>query len=121
MTKANDAMRQEAITELRKIFKPGDTLFAIVRSVARSGMSRRMDYYAMQDGELRWITPLMVKAGVPDESWASWRKRRDYEGARIDGCGMDMIFESAYRLGHLLFARVEGERDTGYALKYRSL
>jgi len=96
MTKKPSPEYAEALATLRGIFKPGDTLYAIVRSVARSGMSRRMDYYAMQNGELRWITPLMVKAGVPDESWASWRKRRDYEGARIDGCGMDMIFESAY-------------------------
>lgn len=121
MSKKQNTERAEAITQLRAIFKPGDTLYAIVRSVARSGMSRRMDYYAMQDGELRWITPLMVKAGIPDESWTSWRKRRDYDGARINGCGMDMIFESAYRLGHALFERVENERDSGYALKYRAL
>ena len=127
MTKESD----QALETLRGMFKPGDTLHCIIRSVARSGMSRRMDYYAMIDGEPRWITPLMVRVGVPDQSWASWRKGRDYDGARIDGCGMDMCFESAYRLGRVLFPegfKVDGrgrngdtsghDNDGGYAIKH---
>lgn len=124
----------EAVEQLRKFFKPGDTLYCIIRSVARSGMSRRMDYYAMVDGEMRWITPFMVRAGVPDESWSSWRNHSDYDGARINGCGMDMCFESAYRLGRKLFPegfKVEGrgrngdtsghDKDGGYAIKHKVL
>lgn len=127
----NEREKSEAIEQLRQFFKPGDTLYCIIRSVARSGMSRRMDYFAMVDNELRWITPFMVRAGIPDESWNSWRKRSDYDGARIDGCGMDMCFESAYRLGCALWpkgtpqphGRRNGEPDTagGYAIKHRVL
>mgnify|MGYP003627926464 FL=1 len=126
--------QERSLETLRDLFNPGDTLYCIIRSVARSGMSRRMDYYAMVDGRPRWITPHMVRVGVPDQSWASWRKSRDCDGARIDGCGMDMCFESAYRLGHVLFPKgfkVEGrgrngdtsghDNDGGYAIKHEVL
>ena len=125
----------EALETLRGIFKPGDTLYCIVRSVSRSGMSRRIDYYAKDEsGDLRWVTPHLVRIGVSDQSHASWRKGRDYDGARIDGCGMDMCFESAYRLGRKLWPegfKVEGrgrngdmsghDKDGGYALKHRTI
>lgn len=41
--------KAEAINRLREILKPGDTVFVIVRSVSRSGMSRTMDLYAGPD------------------------------------------------------------------------
>lgn len=131
--------QQESLTILRELLPPGSTVFAIVRSVARSGMSRRIDFYCQQNDplygqDMRWITPHMVRLGVFDESHASWRKQGDHAGARINGCGMDMVFEATYRLGRKLYPEgfpVEGrgrngdtsghDSDGGYALKYRSL
>lgn len=124
-----------ALETLRGIFKPGDTLYCIIRSVARSGMSRCIDYYAKDEsGELRWVTPFLVRLGVSDQSYASWRKGHDSDGARINGCGMDMCFESAYRLGRKLWPegfKVDGrgrngdmsghDKDGGYALKHRTI
>lgn len=120
--------------ELLKLLKPGDTVFAIVRSVARSGMSRRIDFYTRQGDDMRWLTPYMVRLGVMDESHAAWRKHGDYAGAKINGCGMDMCFEAVYHLGRKLWPegfKVEGrgrngdtsghDKDGGYALKYRTL
>ena len=132
--KAAKAEYDEARAQVLAMLKPGDTVYAIVRSVARSGMSRRIDFYVKQGDDMRWLTPFMTRLGVMDESHASWRKRGDYAGALIRGCGMDMCFESVYRLGRKLWPegfKVEGrgrngdtsgfDKDAGYALKYRTL
>lgn len=130
-----DSQYNESLEDMRKLLNPGDTVCCIVRSVSRSGMSRRIDfYYKPGSSDERWLTPHMVRLGVMDESHAAWRKRPDYAGARIDGCGMDMCFESVYRLGRKLWPegfKVEGrgrngdnsghDRDGGYALKHRTI
>lgn len=104
----------DALETLRGLLNPGDTVYAIVRSVARSGMSRRIDFYCRQDGaskdsDLRWLTPFMVRVGVMDQSYSSWAGKGDTAGARIDGCGMDMCFEAVYRLGRKLWPDGFGE------------
>jgi len=129
------AQQAEALETLRSILKPGDTVCCIVRSVARSGMSRKIDFYFKPGtDESRWLTPLMVRIGVMDQGYASWSKTRECDGARIDGCGMDMCFESVYRLGRKLWPEgfaVTGrgrngdtsghDNDGGYALKHHTL
>lgn len=122
MTTNTKAQVADALDTLRGILKPGDTVYAIVRSVARSGMSRRIDFYCLQggagrDSDLRWLTPYMVRVGVMDESHAAWYGRGDISGAKINGCGMDMCFESVYRLGRKLwpegFGEMPGDRGGG--------
>lgn len=133
------ADQAESLKTLAELLPIGATVYCIVRSVARSGMSRKIDFYCKERDEsrgsdVRWITPHMVRLGVMDQSYASYRKSRDSDGARIDGGGMDMCFESVYRLGRVLFpdgfaqdgrgrnGDTSGwDRDGGYALKHRTL
>ena len=83
-----------ALTWLRNAPK-GTPLYGIVRSVAPSGMSRRIDFYAIDPKDSRpiWLTPVFrdvlgLKQGTGDR-----------DGLRVNGCGMDMIFACVYDVG----------------------
>jgi hypothetical protein len=105
MSRYTKTDREEATERLRALLKPGDTVTGIVRTVARSGMSRTIDFYA--GSELgQYLTGYMAKA---------LDLGRTPDGAvRVHGCGMDMIFATVYDLSRTLF-------QDGYALKNRSL
>lgn len=116
------AMREQAITSLLKVLKPGDTVHGIVRSVARSGISRRIDFYKLVDGNALYLTGYIAALQGSD----------DFDGGlRVGGCGMDMIFATVYNLGARLWpkgtdtphGRRNGEPDSdgGYALKSAQL
>jgi hypothetical protein len=116
------AMRYEALTTLREIPKPGDTVHGIVRSVARSGMSRRIDFYKLLDGDKLYLTADIAAIEGTD----------NFDGGLlVSGCGMDMIFATVYNLGAALWpkgtptphGRRNGEPDSdgGYALKSAQL
>lgn len=76
--------------------KPGDTLYTTVTHVARSGMSRSIKVFVMENN-------------VPmDRSWAASRLLGDAldeknGGVKMGGCGMDMGFHLVYSLGRVLF------------------
>lgn len=72
---------------LAESFKDADTVYVIIRSVARSGMSRTMDFYVVRDGRMEWVTPLIQRLGK--FSWA-----KDGQSIRVYGCGMDMAFHA---------------------------
>src|SRR3970040_2731024 len=96
------AERQEAIEELRKTLKPGDTVYTVLRKVSRTGMSRRIDVYKLEDGEPFYLTGLVAKA--IDASFP-----QQGQGLKVDGCGMDMGFEVVYRLGRGLLSQGFGK------------
>ena len=99
-SKGFQARRDYAASELRKILKPGDTVYTLVRHVSASGMSRDISFYvALIDSDkkpyLRNIDCLMGDVcALPDGKSG---------GLRVGGCGMDMCFHSVYTLGHYLF------------------
>ena len=85
--------RQEAISRLKEIVKPGDTVECILRHVSRSGMMRHISLRIPG----RDITFLAAKAMD--------MKIADNGGIKIGGCGMDMGFALVYDLGHTLWPR----------------
>lgn len=93
---SKEQAKQQAIDELRNALKPGDTVYTIVRHVARSGMSRRIDVYKLQDGAPHYLTGLVAKA-------CGFSFPAKGEGLNIGGCGMDMGFAVVYELGMVLF------------------
>ena len=95
-----DAKSVEAIKILRKMLKPGDTVYCVLRKVARSGMSRHIDFYIISKNEPRWITGYVGQAVGTPQSDRDWRTSA---GLRVDGCGMDMGFHVVYSLGRVLF------------------
>ncbi len=92
--------RQEAIQSLLKYVKPGDTVYAILRHVSRSGMMRHISLKVHTPEGMQDITYLASK--VLDDRIA------DDGGIKVGGCGMDMGFHLVYGLSYRLF------RDQGF-------
>lgn len=96
-TKAQKQERENAKDELRAFIKPGDTIYTMVRRVARSGMSRDISLFVMQNGAPRSITHLAAKA-------IGWKVSHGWhDSIKVHGCGMDMCFHTVYTLSRVLF------------------
>src|SRR6185369_5751974 len=86
----------QCIANLRKILKPGDTVYTVLRHVSRSGMMRRIDLYANNpDGGLIYLSG--YAAGALDYP-------RPDNGIKVSGCGMDMGFHLVYNLSRTIFS-----------------
>lgn len=94
-TKGYAARREYACKELRKMIKPGDAVYTILRSVSASGMSRDISVVIVQNGYIRNLDNL-----VGDACGISSAKG---PGLRMGGCGTDMGFSLVYSLGRALF------------------
>lgn len=70
--------------EITFTFTSDNKIYAIVRGIARSGMSRRLSFFMIEDGELINITHVIAQAldyKLDNREWS----------IRVNGCGMDMI------------------------------
>lgn len=106
MSKASEKAQRkaESYAHLRKIIKPGDTVYTVLRHVSRSGMYRRIDLYKMtKDGPI-WLT------GPVGRVLEITEKREG--GLGVSGCGMDMGFHLVHSLGYALFGE-EASKKTG--------
>jgi hypothetical protein len=88
--------RQARCAELRKLLKPGDTVYTALKHVSRSGMYRVIDTYVMKDN-----IPLRISWSVAEVTGFGYDKR--HEGVKASGCGMDMGFEIVYNLSYALY------------------
>ncbi len=96
---------QENLDNLREWVQPGDTIYTVIRSVSRSGMSRRLDVLKFdKDGRKLYLTSNMAKLGIAGMrmSTADWSQSK---GASIPGCGMDMGFHAVDSLCYKLFGK----------------
>ncbi len=85
-----------SLAELRALLPPGSTVTCVLRHVARSGMTRHIDFYLVRDSEARWLSGRISHA-------LGMRQTRD--GALIvNGTGMDMGFHVVYELSCILYA-----------------
>jgi hypothetical protein len=138
--KTNTTDKTKAIEQLREWLKPGDTVYTILESVSRSGMSR----------EIRVVVPRTDETGRVFFLHPNWSVSRAIgvrqgkrDGLVVGGCGMDAGFEVVYHLGRVLWpdgVPCAGERchsndhsngdrsyephthtDGGYALKHEWL
>lgn len=77
-------------------FTSDSKIYAIVRGVAKSGMSRRLSFFMIEDGELINITQVIAQVLDKTLNEHEW-------SFRVSGCGMDMIAHTldcfASRLG----------------------
>jgi hypothetical protein len=118
--KAGKVARQKyCCRELRKLIKPGSTVYTILRNVSASGMSRQIDVIIVKrDG------PRNISNYVAD---ACGYTQHNGGPLKVGGCGMDMGFAVVYGLGAKLWpngtskphSRRNGEPDSdgGYALR----
>ena len=107
MSKASDkaAEKAEAINQIRKYVRPGDTVYGIVREVSRSGMSRTIDLYAVNRKDKD--RPLAYLTGYAAKVLGYTRKDR---GMLVGGCGMDMVFHCIYSLARAIFTNARAPR-----------
>jgi hypothetical protein len=76
----------------------GKEVAACVKSVSKSGMSRRIEIYA--DGYNRIGYYIAV---LGDYSYDS------NKGIRVDGCGMDMIFHTLSNFNYFMAQKITGK------------
>lgn len=113
---AKEMKRAEAILHLRTILPRGSTVYTILRSVSRSGMTRGIDCYMLsienvggqQVAVPNWITSYVGHAIDSPQPENYWRKSL---GLKVGGCGMDMGFHVVNSLSYALY-------DDGYAIKH---
>lgn len=126
MRKFTKQQIEEWRDELRATLKPGDKIYTVLRGVAKSGMSRKIDVYrfTIRNGEIekRWLSPRVAAI-------CGYRFDEKNECLHVEGGGMDMGFEVVYNLGRALwpegFATTKGrngdtsghDADGGYALR----
>ncbi len=76
----------EGLETLRKDIAEGVTIYTILRSVSRSGMSRRLSVIVFIDNEpffLDWSVSRVFDYKLP-------KPFSGVDGIKVDGCGMDM-------------------------------
>jgi hypothetical protein len=129
MTKKQKEEQEQAKEELRKILKPGDTVYCGLKHVSRSGMQREIALYVATaecgprcvicgaeewdlggtcpDGEVHSVEKHAPKAGI---RWitgyaatALGMRRGKRDGIVIGGCGMDMGFALVNSLSYALY------------------
>ena len=117
ISKAETAHRARATREALEVLSDsyhitrGTEIRGVVMSVARSGMSRRIRFFVADEGKVWDVTGYVARAiGEHGENAVN------DDGLRVDGCGMDMVFHTVYRLSSVMF---KGEDRAGYVLRYR--
>ncbi len=101
MAKHTKAEIAEALENCRRHFPQGSTVFTIVRSVSRSGMSRDISIVTIHEGDdcrkyaLHPNYMVSVVLGL--------RLMRD--AVKVNGCGMDMAWWLVDYLSHTLYGR----------------
>ena len=116
------AQRDEAITRLRELLKPGQTVYTILNHRSQSGMSRSIScVIAMKNGEIMKLDRFVALA---------FNDKIDQKngGLIVTGCGMDMGFHVVYNLGRALWPAGtrkgrggKPDNDGGYALNQQWL
>lgn len=91
------AEQAEARKYLKKYLRPGSTVYCVLRSVSGSGMSRRIDFYAMRKNRPQWLSGYI--------GCLLGYSRSDKQGLLVRGCGMDMGFSVVYSLGSALYPK----------------
>lgn len=93
---------------IEKLVPKGSTIYGVVRDVARSGMSRTIDFYTIGT-DSKGAPYLQYLSGYMATVLGYSRAR---QGAlKVKGCGMDMIFHCVNSLSYAMHG-LEGKGDT---------
>jgi hypothetical protein len=98
---------QESLAALRRLCKPGTTVYTVLRHHARSGMFRRISLGVASGKEYRDISWHAAKVlGYPIRSRGGYVQDA---GIGVSGCGMDM----GYHLVTSLSYAIHGHKSRG--------
>ncbi len=107
--KGRELEKQQAIDSLKNIFNlmPSDkrVIYCVLRSVSKSGMSRVIDFYTIENNKPQYLSGLIRMA-------LGYRMAKN-GGLVIGGCGMDMGFHVVYTVASVIYG---GDRG-GYEIK----
>jgi hypothetical protein len=105
----------EAIKHLRKLLKRGSTVYTVLRSVSKSGMSRRIDLYTVKKNQIVFITGLVCHA-------LEYSLPGKHQGLFVQGCmdmGLHLVHSLSYALHGMDNHDSKGNRRSGYTLEHR--
>lgn len=88
----------EQMAEALRYIKAGK-IYADIKSVSRSGMSRRITFYYVKNSAIVRATPQIAwlcGEVMPGKYDQGGKELIEY-GLNVAGCGMDMIFNTLYR------------------------
>lgn len=89
-------------------------IYTKVNTVAKSGMSRQISCYVVDDiGDIRDVSRYVSEI-------LGWPQGKTL-GVKVQGCGMDMGFHLVYQLSLTLFPRTPAGPSGGYVLRQRWL
>ncbi len=91
--------KEEAEKALRKMCKPGSTVYTILRHVSSSGMSRRISCFIIDKDR----KPLTIDWYI--EKLGLYKRHKSKEGLIVGGCGMDMGFDVVYQTSGQLYPK----------------
>lgn len=115
------AQKEQAKQHLRKLLKPGQTVYTILRHRSTSGMSRSISLVINTKDGIQSLDYWIAQAkGEPTD--------QKNGGLKVSGCGMDMGFHLVYNLGRILWPDgvkkgrgAQPDKDGGYALNHQWL
>lgn len=96
-----------ALAKLTELLPKGTEVYTLVRSVSKSGMSRRISFFVVEDGKIKDIDWLLIRAGIG-------KRRGTDNGLYVQGVGMDMCFAMVYNISQTI-------HKDGYALTKRDI
>lgn len=99
--------KAEAVEWLRDVYPKGSTVYTVLRSSSRSGLSREIGIVAIRDGGTTILHP-NYRVGIA----CDYRMNKQGDGLKVQGGGMDMGFAVVYDLASVLYG-------DGYALNHR--
>lgn len=91
--------REECLNRLKEWVKEGDTIFCVLRSVSRSGMSRKITFLKIENDQLNYLTYDIAKS-LGYHYHSEW-----YDSMTVSDWGMDMGFAVVDRLSCVLFGK----------------
>lgn len=91
--------KEDAIKRLRKLLPPGSKVYCLLRHCAKSGMSRRIDFFV-----IRKNTPTMITYAIKEALDNGYTVNKE-GGLNVSGGGMDMGFAIVYELGTALYPK----------------
>ena len=99
----------EAINMLRDMLPPGSTVYCVLCSVSRSGMTREIKLYTFKDGDRQYLSGYVARV-------LDYAKRGKQDGNVVGGCGMDMGRHLVSNLSYALYPKgfgCIGKGDSG--------
>ena len=94
--------QKEAITKLKELLKPNDTIYCILTKLSNSGCYRHINFYKFYNSKsnlvinkywLSFLISIALKLPLKEKT----------NSVGIGGGGMDMGFHIVYELSYLLF------------------